>query len=121
MALVPLLERFEAEHGTLPSGAMFGGRSYNVFFACCPFEDADRTSDSSFYASSRGLSPCRTRDSTPKHTRTWSKVIRQNCGLQRSSLIPLSIWVFVLLGVEGIKAYKANPHLTWDPSTREDD
>lgn len=30
MALVPLLERFEAEHGTLPSGAMFGGRSYNI-------------------------------------------------------------------------------------------
>ena len=28
IALVPLLERFEAEHGTLLTGAMFAGRVY---------------------------------------------------------------------------------------------
>lgn len=28
VALVPLLERFEAEHGTLLTGAMFAGRMY---------------------------------------------------------------------------------------------
>lgn len=33
LALVPLLERFEAEHGTLLSGAMFAGRSYRLFLA----------------------------------------------------------------------------------------
>ena len=33
LALTPLLERFEAEHGTLLSGAMFVGRSYNLFLA----------------------------------------------------------------------------------------
>lgn len=27
LALLPLLERFEAEHGTLLSGAMFAGRT----------------------------------------------------------------------------------------------
>lgn len=26
LALTPLMERFEAEHGTLVTGAMFGGR-----------------------------------------------------------------------------------------------
>lgn len=35
--------------------------------------------------------------------------------------MPLSIWVFVLLGVEGIKAYKANPHFAYDPFTRQGD
>lgn len=31
LALVPLLERFEAEHGTLLSGAMFAGRTTKLF------------------------------------------------------------------------------------------
>ncbi|KAL8915552.1 MAG: hypothetical protein Q9171_000117 [Xanthocarpia ochracea] len=73
LALVPLLERFEAEHGTLLSGAMFGGPLSTLPAAV-------------YLLVERGI-------------------LRQN-----TAILGASIWVFVLLGVEGIKAYKANPH-----------
>ncbi|KAL8679755.1 MAG: hypothetical protein Q9186_003971 [Xanthomendoza sp. 1 TL-2023] len=73
LALVPLLERFEAEHGTLLSGAMFAGPLSTLPAAM-------------YLLIERG-------------------VLRQN-----TAILGASIWVFVLLGVEGIKAYKANPH-----------
>ncbi|KAL8658946.1 MAG: hypothetical protein Q9226_000684 [Calogaya cf. arnoldii] len=73
LALVPLLERFEAEHGTLLSGAMFGGPLSTLPAAV-------------YLLVERGI-------------------LRQN-----TAILGASIWVFVLLGVEGIKAYKTNPH-----------
>ncbi|CAL8577704.1 Putative rhomboid protease [Xanthoria parietina] len=73
LALIPLLERFEAEHGTLLSGAMFAGPLSTLPAAA-------------YLLVERGI-------------------LRQN-----TALLGASIWVFVLLGVEGIKAYKANPH-----------
>ncbi|KAL9586702.1 MAG: hypothetical protein Q9212_000710 [Teloschistes hypoglaucus] len=71
--LVPLLERFESEHGTLLTGAMFAGPLSTLPAA-------------GYLLIERGL-------------------FRQN-----TALLGASIWVFVLLGVEGIKTYKANPH-----------
>ncbi|KAL8854045.1 MAG: hypothetical protein Q9221_001168 [Calogaya cf. arnoldii] len=73
LALVPLLERFEAEHGTLLSGAMFGGPLSTLPAAV-------------YLLVERGI-------------------LRQN-----TAILGASIWVFVLLGVEGIKAYNTNPH-----------
>ncbi|KAL8788473.1 MAG: hypothetical protein Q9213_001696 [Squamulea squamosa] len=73
LALVPLLERFEAEHGTLLSGAMFAGPLSTLPAAL-------------YLLVERGI-------------------LRQN-----TAILGASIWVFVLLGVEGIKAYKTNPH-----------
>ncbi|KAL8774977.1 MAG: hypothetical protein Q9209_000456 [Squamulea sp. 1 TL-2023] len=73
LALVPLLERFEAEHGTLLSGAMFAGPLSTLPAAI-------------YLLIERGI-------------------LRQN-----TAILGESIWVFVLLGVEGIKAYKANPY-----------
>ena len=34
-ALTPLMERFEAEHGTLTTGAMFFGRELDIHEALC--------------------------------------------------------------------------------------
>ncbi|KAL8953004.1 MAG: hypothetical protein Q9222_001119 [Ikaeria aurantiellina] len=74
LALVPLLERFEAEHGTLLTGAMFGGPLSTLPAA-------------GYLLVERG-------------------VLRKN-----TAILGASIWVFVLLGVEGIKTFKANPYL----------
>ncbi|KAL8693569.1 MAG: hypothetical protein Q9218_001611 [Villophora microphyllina] len=73
LALVPLLERFESEHGTLLTGAMFAGPLSTLPAA-------------GYLLVERGL-------------------FRKN-----TALLGASIWVFVLLGIEGIKTYKANPH-----------
>ncbi|KAL9603674.1 MAG: hypothetical protein Q9219_000993 [cf. Caloplaca sp. 3 TL-2023] len=75
LALVPLLERFEAEHGTLLTGAMFLGPLSTLPAA-------------GYLLIERGI-------------------LRQN-----TAVLGASIWVFVLLGAEGIKTYKANPYFS---------
>lgn len=75
LALVPLLERFEAEHGTLLTGAMFAGPLSTLPAA-------------GYLLFERGI-------------------LGRN-----TALLGASIWVFVLLGVEGIKTFKSNPYLT---------
>ncbi|KAL9031228.1 MAG: hypothetical protein Q9196_000728 [Gyalolechia fulgens] len=75
LALVPLLERFEAEHGTLLTGAMFAG---------------------------------------PLSTLPAAGYLLLERGIlgRNTALLGASIWVFVLLGVEGIKTFKSYPYLT---------
>ncbi|KAI4097168.1 MAG: hypothetical protein LQ344_000578 [Seirophora lacunosa] len=73
LALVPLLERFESEHGTLLTAAMFGGPLSTLPGAA-------------YLLVERGI-------------------FRQN-----AAILGASIWVFVLLGVEGIKTFKSNPY-----------
>ncbi|KAL8717003.1 MAG: hypothetical protein Q9225_005720 [Loekoesia sp. 1 TL-2023] len=75
LAFVPLLERFEAEHGTLLTGAMFAGPLSTLPAA-------------GYLLIERGI-------------------FRQN-----KAILGASLWVFVLLGVEGIKMYKANPYFS---------
>ncbi|KAI4121518.1 MAG: hypothetical protein LQ338_006315 [Usnochroma carphineum] len=75
LALVPLLERFEAEHGTLLTGAMFVGPLSTLPAA-------------GYLLVERGI-------------------FRQN-----APILGVSIWVFVLLGVEGIKTFKSNPYFS---------
>ncbi|KAL9013520.1 MAG: hypothetical protein Q9173_001779, partial [Seirophora scorigena] len=73
LALIPLLERFESEHGTLLTAAMFGGPLSTLPGAA-------------YLLVERGI-------------------FRQN-----AAILGASIWVFVLLGVEGIKTFKSNPY-----------
>lgn len=74
ITLVPLLERFEAENGTLLSGAMFAGPLSTLPAAA-------------YLLIERG-------------------VLRSN-----TPVLGASAWVFVLLGIEGIKTFRANPYL----------
>lgn len=50
LALTPLLERFEAEHGTLTALALFLGRTYGLSMKC------DRDSDLGFLLSAFDVS-----------------------------------------------------------------
>ncbi|KAL8656611.1 MAG: hypothetical protein Q9210_000149 [Variospora velana] len=75
LALIPLLERFESEHGTLLTGAMFVGPLSTLPAAA-------------YLLIERGI-------------------FRQN-----AAILGASIWVFVLLGVEGIKTFKSNPYFS---------
>ncbi|CAD6590725.1 MAG: Glycosyl phosphatidyl inositol protein transamidase complex subunit [Alectoria sarmentosa] len=87
LALAPLLERFEADHGTLLTAAMFVGPAYLLI--------------------ERGLLRGNT---AVMGARCDAKAI-----LRAGETIDLgtdtihSVWVFVLLGAEGIKAFRANP------------
>lgn len=73
LALAPLLERFEADHGTLLTAAMFVGPLSTLPAAA-------------YLLIERGL-------------------LRGN-----TAVMGASVWVFVLLGAEGIKAFRANPY-----------
>ncbi|KAM0797257.1 rhomboid protein 2 [Usnea florida] len=73
LALAPLLERFEADHGTLLTAAMFVGPLSTLPAAA-------------YLLIERGI---------------W----RGN-----TAVMGASVWVFVLLGAEGIKAFRANPY-----------
>lgn len=72
LALTPLLERFEAEHGTLLTAAMFGGPLSTLPAAA-------------YLLVERGI-------------------LRGNTAVQGAS-----VWVFVLLGAEAMKAFRASP------------
>ncbi|KAL2045502.1 hypothetical protein N7G274_001930 [Stereocaulon virgatum] len=73
IALTPLLERFEGDHGTLLTLAMFFGPLSTLPAAA-------------YLIIERGM-------------------LRGN-----SAVMGASVWVFVLLGAEAIKAFKANPY-----------
>lgn len=73
ICLVPLMERFEAEHGTLNTAALFLGPLATIPAALYILVDMVVL-----------------RDNTP--------------------VLGASIWVFLLLGVEAIKTYRANPY-----------
>lgn len=75
LALVPLLERFEAEHGTLLTGAMLFGPLSSIPAGAYLFIER--------------------------------VILRGN-----SAVMGASIWVFVLIGAEGIKTFKANPYFS---------
>jgi len=75
LALTPLMERFEAENGTLVTVAMFAGPLSTLPAGL-------------YILIERGI-------------------LRGNTSVQGAS-----VWVFVLLGIEGWKAYKANPNFT---------
>ncbi|KAL2055323.1 hypothetical protein ABVK25_004131 [Lepraria finkii] len=73
VALAPLLERFEADHGTLLTAAMFVG----------PFSTLPAAA---YLIIERGI-------------------LRGN-----TAVMGASVWVFVLLGAEAIKAFRVNPY-----------
>ncbi|KAL9631521.1 MAG: hypothetical protein Q9164_005845 [Protoblastenia rupestris] len=73
IALVPLLERFEADHGTLLSAALF-------------------------------LGPLSTLPAAA-YLLIERVILRGN-----TAVMGASVWVFVILGVEAIKAFRANPY-----------
>ncbi|KAG5951725.1 putative rhomboid protease [Claviceps humidiphila] len=75
IALTPLMERFENEHGTLTSLALFFGPLTTVPALL-------------YIVIERG-------------------VLRGN-----RSVMGASVWVFLLLGIEAIRTYKSNPHIT---------
>ncbi|MCJ1378053.1 putative rhomboid protease [Xylographa soralifera] len=75
LALTPLMERFEAENGTLVTLAMFFGPLSTLPAAL-------------YLLVERGI-------------------LRSNTAVQGAS-----VWVFVLLGVEAMKAYRANPYFS---------
>ncbi|MCJ1224116.1 putative rhomboid protease [Toensbergia leucococca] len=94
LALTPLLERFEAEHGTLLTIAMFAGRISINFPRWCVLPSGEDNFEE-------------------QHSRTGGKVRSETFMENPEKLVAkhaLSIWVFLLLGFESIKAYKANPY-----------
>lgn len=115
LALAPLLERFEADHGTLLTAAMFVGRMFT-------FERPNKFPINQQFVTSVVYSPCRCLSSD----RTWPLEEKYNGhGRKVRNSIPFrglknygeatnntthSVWVFVLLGAEGIKAFRANPY-----------
>lgn len=115
MALAPLLERFEADHGTLLTAAMFVGRMYtfeclNELTSINHLSPALSTLPAAAYLLvERGL----LRGNTAVMGARCEKK-RLSWELERLSIIFTkmihSVWVFVLLGAEGIKAFKANPY-----------
>lgn len=73
LALTPLMERFEGEHGTLTTVALFFGPLTSI--------------PAVLY------------------------VIIERCVFRaNNSILGASLWVFVLLAMESIRTYKANPH-----------
>ncbi|KAF2087200.1 hypothetical protein K490DRAFT_42718 [Saccharata proteae CBS 121410] len=78
LAIVPLLERFESEHGTLVSFVLFTGP-----FATLP--------GLIYIVIERGL-------------------LRGNTAVQGAS-----VWVFLLLAIEAMKTFKANPYFSIGP------
>ena len=115
MALAPLLERFEADHGTLLTAAMFVGRMYTFK---CPNE----------LPSVNHLSPALSTLPAAAYLLVERGLLRGNTAVMGArcerkgylgragetvdnfTKIFYSVWVFVLLGAEGIKAFKANPY-----------
>ncbi|KAK2802135.1 hypothetical protein FQN50_007499 [Emmonsiellopsis sp. PD_5] len=75
LALAPLLERFEAEHGTLTSVALFIGPLSTL---------------------PAGL-----------YLLIEKVILRGN-----TAVLGASVWVFLLLGIEAIKTFQANPHFS---------
>ena len=46
-----------------------------------------------------------------------SQVVTVETGFIKHMLITVSVWVFVLLGIEAMKAYRANPSFRYDLTT----
>ncbi|KAJ5190340.1 uncharacterized protein N7498_009325 [Penicillium cinerascens] len=90
LALTPLLERFEAEHGTLTSIALFVGQ---YGFA-----------DGTFFLTALSTFPA------------GLYLLFEKAILHRNTpVVGASVWVFLLLGSEAIRTYKSNPHFSLGP------
>ncbi len=112
IALLPLLERFEAEHGTLLSAAMFAGRIRPSIFWKMTMADLVVVQLFPHF-----LLP---------HT-SWLSgdcyaaiLLLQGLGGNKDLIFSLnsyskfrSVWVFVLLGIESIKAFRTNPYFAY--------
>lgn len=123
LALTPLLERFEAEHGTLTSIALFVGREchrrilrirdqgyvqeYEMWLLIVAFNSA-------VDFPSRALPLDREGYSAQKYCGSRCKVSadhrRDICGGSNGTC---SVWVFLLLGSEAIRTFKTNPHFRY--------
>lgn len=82
VALVPLLERFESEHGTLLTGAMFAGRKFGLDRKLSTF--TEMFCDSSFDSPCRRLSPYRTRYLPAERSPSRSQVNSIEIGWHRN-------------------------------------
>ncbi|CAG7960953.1 unnamed protein product [Penicillium nalgiovense] len=98
MAVTPLLERFEAEHGTLTAIALFVGRECSGKtqrlwpFGLMLNNPALSTFPAGLY------------------------ILFERFILHRNtSVVGASIWVFLLLGSEAIKTYKSHPNFSLGP------
>lgn len=122
LALTPLLERFEHEHGTLTSVALFFGREYKA-----PLMRQDGTGihsgdtwtnligNSSDHATGVALHTGRNYFGL-EHGSHGSQVCfvpehSWDCSICLFTTVH-SLWVFLLLGVEAIRTYRSNPYLT---------
>lgn len=118
LALAPLLERFEADQGTLLTAAMFVGRMYtlkypNVFFV------NELIVASVVHSSCGCISFNRTGPFEGKYSGDGRKVRKEAIPRAGGTISNVSntirsVWVFVLLGAEGIKAFRANPYFACD-------
>lgn len=105
LALMPLLERFESEYGTLTSLALFFGRESSAFLAsrlftihlavCAPRLTPmfPPVAFSTFPAALYVLS-----SKYIFHTNDW--------------VMGSSVWFFLLIGMEAVRTYKTNPYFT---------
>lgn len=116
LALTPLLERFESEHGTLTTAALLAGRKYCAFRALvlCVRLIAQALStlpgglyllfERGIWRGNNAIMGARYAADYTKKTKysgpTWADHAR-------------SEWVFVFLAVEAMKAYRTNPYLTY--------
>jgi membrane associated rhomboid family serine protease len=109
LALTPLLERFEAEHGTLTSILLFVGRK----------SSSDTTSG--IEHASLWIFPgiestvwltcfCTALSTFP----AGLYLLFEKAILHRNTpVVGASVWVFLLLGSEAIRTYKSNPHFRY--------
>jgi glycosylphosphatidylinositol transamidase len=96
LALTPLLERFEAEHGTLTAVALFMGREYHLCCFCLLLAKLCLSALSTFPA---GL-----------------YILGEKFVLHRNTpVVGSSVWVFLLLGSESIRTFKSNPYFSLGP------
>ena len=114
LALAPLLERFEADQGTLLTAAMFVGRMYR-FKYLGEFVVNQQLVASIVHSPCGRLPVDRTRNFEGKYSGHGRKVsivatARSDYSVSIATNTITSVWVFVLLGAEGIKAFRANPY-----------
>ena len=108
ISIVPLLERFEAEHGTLLTAAFFGGRK--LWLLNVKRENRCNVTLSIFDPTWRCLYFDRKRYFEGQYSYYGRKVQLSKKSSHIYGLTSSSVWIFVLLGAEAIQAFRANPH-----------
>ncbi|KAI9752687.1 MAG: Bud site selection protein 20 [Chaenotheca gracillima] len=103
VVLTPLLERFEAEHGTLSTLAMFTGRESTSPTRLASF--AGRANAETVWCS------------LAFSTFPAGMYILLEYGILRSNspAMGVSTWIFILIASEAIRTYRVNPHFNLGP------